>query len=87
MIKKISEWPNCVKLSADNLEPHKITFFLYDLATIFHAYWNLGKQDQTYKFIDDSNKIKENAHAILKCLAIVIGNGMKILGVSTPSKM
>ena len=87
LIKKISEWPNCVKLSADNLEPHKITFFLYDLATIFHAYWNLGKQDHAYKFIDDSNKIKENAHAVLKCLAIVIRNGMKILGVSTPSKM
>ena len=87
LIKKISEWPNCVKLSADNLEPHKITFFLYDLATIFHAYWNLGKQDHTYKFIDDSNEIKENAHAILKALAIVIRNGMKILGVSTPSKM
>jgi len=87
LIKKISEWPNCVKLSADNLEPHKITFFLYDLATVFHAYWNLGKQDHTYKFIDDSKKIKENAHAILKALAIVIKNGMKILGVSTPSKM
>ena len=87
LIKKISEWPNCVKLSADNLEPHKITFFLYDLATVFHAYWNLGKQDHTYKFIDDSKKIKKNAHAILKALAIVIKNGMKILGVSTPSKM
>ena len=87
LIKKISEWPNCVKSSADNLEPHKITFFLYDLVTIFHAYWNLGKQDHAYKFIDDSNKIKENAHAILKSLAIVIRNGMKILGVSTPSKM
>jgi len=87
LIKKISEWPNCVKLSADNLEPHKITFFLYDLATVFHAYWNLGKQDHAYKFIDDSKKIKENAHAILKALAIVIKNGMKILGVSTPSKM
>ncbi len=46
LIKKISEWPNCVKLSADNLEPHKITFFLYDLATIFHAYWNLGKGNE-----------------------------------------
>ena len=87
LIKKISEWPNCVKLSVDNLEPHKITFFLYNLATIFHAYWNLGKQDHAYKFIDDSSKIKENAHAILKALAIVIRNGMKILGVSTPSKM
>ncbi len=87
LIKKISQWPNCVKMSADNLEPHKITFFLYELATIFHAYWNLGKQDRSYKFIDDSNKIKENAHAVLKCLAIVIRNGMKILGVSTPSKM
>ena len=87
ILKKISEWPNCVKSSADNLEPHKITFFLYDLATIFHAYWNLGKQDHAHKFIDDSNKIKENAHAILKSLAIVIRNGMKILGVSTPNKM
>ena len=43
ILKKISEWPKCVDLSSTKLEPHRIPFYLYELSTLFHAYWNLGK--------------------------------------------
>ena len=87
IIKKIAEWPKCVKSSSDKLEPHKITYYLYNLAILFHAYWNLGKENNDFKFLDASNNMKENPLIILKSISIVIENGMRILGVSTPRQM
>ena len=87
IMKKISEWPKCLYISTNKLEPHRITFYLYELATLFHAYWNLGKENNDFKFLDASNNMKENSLIILKSISIVIENGMRILGVSTPRQM
>ena len=66
---------------------HKIPFYLYELSTLFHAYWSKGNEDKKYKFIEN-NKIKRvEILAIIKLVTIVIQNGMKILGVSLPRKM
>tara|TARA_B100000029_G_C17587972_1_gene961689 strand:- start:849 stop:2576 length:1728 start_codon:yes stop_codon:yes gene_type:complete len=87
IIKKISEWPKCVEISTNKLEPHRITFYLYDLVTLFHAYWNLGKENKEFRFVGDSNKINYSRLLLLQTLGIVIENAMSILGVSTPKSM
>ena len=87
ILKKISEWPKCVVMSSAKLEPHRIPFYLYELVTLFHSYWNLGKDNKEFRFVTDNNSINHNRIVLLQALAIVIENGMKILGVSTPSKM
>jgi len=87
ILKKISEWPKCVELSYARLEPHRIPFYLYDLVTLFHAYWNLGKDNEEFRLISKNKKLKNSRLVLLQALSIVIKNGMSILGVSTPSRM
>ena len=87
ILKKISEWPRCVEISSNKLEPHRIPFYLYELVTLFHAYWNLGKDNEEFRFIS-RNKPNNNLRLIiLQALALVIRNGMSIMGVSTPKTM
>ena len=87
IIKKISEWPNCVQISSTKFEPHRIPTFLYELSSQFHSFWNLGKNDKTKRFIDENNCISDEKIALLKSVLIVIKSGMTILGVDTPEKM
>ena len=87
ILKKISQWPRCVQLSSNKLEPHRIPFYLYDLVTLFHSYWNLGKENKKFKFISDNGKLNNSRLILLQALSIVIKNGMSILGVSTPKSM
>ena len=87
ILKKISEWPKCVELSSTKLEPHRIPFYLYELVTLFHSYWNMGRENKNYRFIQDNNSFNNPSIILLQSLAIVIENGMNILGVSTPKSM
>ena len=87
IIKKISEWPKCVEVASNKLEPHRIPSYLYELSSEFHSYWNLGKYDKTKRFIDEKNNITDDKLIFLKSVALVIKNGMNILGVDTPEKM
>ncbi len=87
ILKKISEWPLCVNISTKKLEPHRIPIYLYELASEFHSYWNLGKEDTSKRFIDDKKTISDDKIVFLKAISIVIKNGMNIVGVTTPEKM
>ena len=87
IIKKISEWPKCIEISSNKLEPHRIPIYLYELSSEFHTYWNLGRDDKSKRFIDDSKKISIDKIILLKTISTVIKSGMKILGVETPQKM
>ena len=87
ILKKISEWPKCVELSSSKLEPHRIPFYLYELASLFHAYWNLGKDNKEFRFVPENGILNNPRLVLLQALSIVIKNGMSILGVSTPRKM
>jgi arginyl-tRNA synthetase len=87
IIRKVFEWPKLIESTSRKFDLHKIPFYLYELSTLFHAYWSKGNEDKKFKFIDN-NKIKRNEIlAIIYLVAIVIQNGMKILGVSLPDKM
>ena len=87
ILKKISEWPKYVEISSVKLEPHRITFYLYDLVTLFHSYWNLGTKNKEFRFILQNKGLNNSRLLLLQALSIVIKNGMSILGVSTPKSM
>ena len=87
ILKKISEWPKCIDLACSKLEPHRIPVYLYDLASEFHSYWNLGKENPKKRFISKDNKISNDKLVFLKAISNVIRSGMDIIGVDTPEKM
>ena len=87
ILKKISEWPKCIDISVHKLEPHRIPTYLYELASLFHSYWNLGKDNPEKRFLNDQKKIEDDKLILLKIISNVIKSGMDIVGVSTPEKM
>jgi arginyl-tRNA synthetase len=87
ILKKISEWPKCVEISSNKLEPYRIPFYLYDLVTLFHSYWNLGNENKEFRFVYQNKSVNNSRLLLLQALSIVIKNGMSILGVSTPKNM
>ena len=87
IIRKVFEWPKIIESSSRQFDLHKIPFYLYELSTLFHAYWSKGNENKDYKFIE-KKKIKRNEILlIINLVAIVLQNGMGILGVSLPKKM
>ena len=87
ILKKISEWPKCIDASSNKLEPHRIPTYLYELASLFHSYWNLGKDNPDKRFINEHKKITDDKLIFLKIISNIIKTGMDIVGVSTPEKM
>ncbi len=86
IIKKVFEWPKVVKISSKKHEPHRIPFYLYELATLFHSYWSKGNDDEKYRFIKQG-AINKNAMIVIQLILLVLQNGMSILNVSLPDKM
>ena len=87
ILKKISEWPKCIDASSQRLEPHRIPTYLYELASLFHSYWNLGKDNPEKRFINNEKNITDEKLIFLKAISSVIKSGMDIVGVSVPEKM
>ena len=75
------------EVSTEKLEPHRISVYLYELASEFHSYWNMGKDDISKRFIEEDKTIKEEKLVFLKSIANTIKSGMNILGIDTPEKM
>ena len=87
VIKKIAEWPKCIESSSNKLEPHRIPTYLFELASLFHSYWNLGKDNPEKRFINDEKQINDDKLVFLKAISNVIKSGMDIVGVNVPEKM
>ena len=87
IIRKIFEWPKIIESASKQFDLHKIPFYLYEVSTLFHAYWSKGNEDKNYKFIKNNQIKRKEILSIIYLVAIVIKNGMKILGVSLPKKM
>ena len=87
LLRKIFEWPKLIETASIKLEPHRITFYLYELATIFHSYWSIGNKKNEFKFIQNGKIKSETTLVVIKLVSIVVKNGMNILNVSLPNKM
>jgi arginyl-tRNA synthetase len=81
LIKKITFFPEIVEGSAKTLEPHRLTFYLNDLASIFHSYYNKSR------VVTEDQALTRVRLFLIKSVYIVIGNALRLLGVSAPEKM
>tara|TARA_B100001063_G_scaffold238550_1_gene260854 strand:- start:1636 stop:3360 length:1725 start_codon:yes stop_codon:yes gene_type:complete len=87
IIRKVFEWPKVIESTSRKFDLHKIPFYLYELSTLFHAYWSKGNEDKSYKFIEKDQIKRKEILSVINLVATVIQNGMGILGVSLPKKM
>jgi arginyl-tRNA synthetase len=92
LIKKLALWPSCVEATVKSLEPHKINFYLQDLATEFHSLWNLGSNDKSLRFINECKDEKEILMTkyrinLVKATKQTIGIGLRLLGVKPLDEM
>lgn len=88
MIRKLAQWPRLVELAAQSREPHRISFYLLDVAAELHSLWTAGKDDTTLRFIlpDDAKKTAARL-ALLRAAALVIAAGLGIIGVAPAEQM
>ena len=86
--KKLAEWPRLVEIAARGHEPHKIAFYLYDLASEFHGLWNRGNDDMSLRFLQDGDNDTTQAKiAMIRAVSVVIASGLGILGVTPVDEM
>ena len=88
IMKKISEWAKCLELSAFHLEPHRLPFYMYELASLFHTYWNSGNEDDNLKILNEKNlDLQSSRLFLIKKIQIVLKSGLDILNVNAPTEM
>jgi arginyl-tRNA synthetase len=82
LIKKLIMWPECIRIACEKLEPHRINFYLQDLASDFHNLWNLGNNDPALLFINKSDHLATKYRInIVKATKQTIANGLKLMGI------
>lgn len=87
-IKLLATWPRMVETAAIAHEPHRIAFYLYDVAAAIHGLWTLGNEDANLRFIVEGNpKLTLARLALAKAAAVVIASGLKIIGVTPVEEM
>ena len=85
---KLAEFPRLIEIAARSNEPHRIAFYLYDLASEFHALWNKGNEQPGLRFLQEENLAASQAKiALIRATAVVISNGLGILGVQPAQEM
>lgn len=85
---KIAEYPRLIEIAAKGHEPHRVAFYLYDLASDFHALWNKGNADPHLRFFqEDDPSATSGKLCLISATAIVISNGLGILGVTPVDQM
>lgn len=88
LAQKVAEWPRLVETAAYHNEPHRIAFYLYDLASVFHALWNKGREAPELRFLQENDKTGTPARlAALSAVSIVLSAGLGILGVTPMTEM
>ena len=88
LLKMISAFPRVLESAAVNHEPHRIAFYLQDLASTFHSLWNLGKECPDLKFIiEDKKNVTMARVSVIRCCAFVIASGLDIMGVRPEEEM
>ncbi len=86
--KKLAEWPRLVEIAARTNEPHRVAFYLYELAGDFHALWNKGNDELSLRFIQDGDAAtSQSKMALARAVSVVISAGLGILGVTPAQEM
>ena len=88
LIKLLAAWPRQVEAAAEAHEPHRLAFYLYDLAGAFHGQWNRGNDDPTMRFIVAGDAALTAARlALAQAVAVTVASGLDIFGVEAPEEM
>ena len=88
LAKKIAEWPRLIEIAARGNEPHRVAFYLYELASELHGLWNRGNDDPSLRFFQTGNAATSAAKiALARAAGVVIGCGLGILGVTPVEEM
>ncbi len=88
LIKLLAGWPRLVVAAAEAHEPHRLAFYLGDIAAAFHALWNKGNDDASLRFIiTDRPELSRSRLALVRAVATVIASGLMIMGVEPVEEM
>jgi arginyl-tRNA synthetase len=88
LVRRLASWPRTVESAADAREPHRIAFFLYDLAADFHMLWNRGRDAATLRFLQADRPAETLARlALVAATAVVIRSGLAVMGVDPVEEM
>ncbi|MEO1746590.1 MAG: arginine--tRNA ligase [Pseudomonadota bacterium] len=88
IIRKLAEYPRLIDAAANTREPHRIAFYLYDLASMFHAHWNRGSGEEALRFVKVNNPSLTSARlALVQGVLNVLTSGLTLLGVEAPREM
>ncbi|MEA2832690.1 MAG: arginyl-tRNA synthetase [Methylobacteriaceae bacterium] len=88
LIKLIAQYPRVIEAAAFAHEPHRVAFYLHDLAALFHSHWNRGKDQPQLRFVNEKERDLSNARLALVCsLTSVLASGLDVLGVNAPDEM
>jgi arginyl-tRNA synthetase len=88
LVRQMAQWPRVVEIAARMREPHRVAFYLHDLASAFHAHWNKGKELPQLRFIkSDDLEVSRARLALVTAFGAVIRSGLGLLGVFAPEEM
>lgn len=88
LMRKLAEYPRIIEAASNFYEPHRIAFYLNDLASAFHGHWNKGKDLPQLRFIkDDNEKLTRARLALVLAVQIVLRSGLKLLGVDAREEL
>ena len=88
LIRQLAAWPRLIEGAAEAEEPHRIAFYLYDLAAAFHGLWTMGKDDAALRFLVEADPALSLARAALvQAMALVIASGLAVFGVEPKEEM
>ncbi len=88
LVRLLAQWPRQVEAAAQAHEPHRIAFYLYDLAAAFHAHWNRGREEPGLRFIvEGDDEVSRARLALVQGIGFVIGSGLKVFGVTPVEEM
>ncbi|HEY2611378.1 MAG TPA: arginine--tRNA ligase [Reyranella sp.] len=88
LVRLIAQWPRQVEASASAHEPHRIAFYLYDLAAAFHAHWTRGREEPGLRFVvEGEDELSRARLALVQGIGFVIGSGLKVFGVTPVEEM
>lgn len=88
LVRVLAAWPRTVAAAAVAHEPHRIAFYVHDLASAFHSFWAKGKDDVSLRFVNaDDPKLTLARLALVDAVRQVLVNGLAILGVSAPTEL
>ena len=88
LLRRLAQFPRCIEGAAVSHEPHRVAFYLYELASAFHSLWNKGKDLPQLRFVNQSDQDSTLARlALVHALRGVLASGLAVLGVTAPDEM